>query len=212
MQATHDTFDPMQLMRADQTKLINGLVVPRPIAWVSTIGAAGVNLAPFSYFNIVAVDPMTVMFSCSIPLADRAGTTKDTLQNIEEVPEFVLHLVDKILADAMNVTSAEFPRGQDEFAAAGLTALPSQRVRPPRIVEASVQMECRVSNAIKLGRVPYTMVLGEVVALHTRKGLVNDRFHVDQEAHRPIARLGGASQYATTQDRFVISGSNIKTN
>lgn len=205
-----DCFYPAELARIDQTKLMNGVVVPRPIAWVSTTGPAGVNLAPFSYFNVVAVEPPIIMFSVSIPFGDRAGTVKDTLQNLEEVPEFVVHLVDQELADRMNTTSAEHPRGTNEFEAAGLTEIPSQKIRPPRIAEAGVHLECRLFDKIALGTIPYNMVLGEVVAIHTRAGIVNDRHHVDQDLHRPIGRLGGASQYATTKDRFTIDSSHIK--
>lgn len=207
---TFDSFTLGDMARGDQSKLLNGLVVPRPIAWVSTIGSAGVNLAPFSYFNVVAVEPAMVMFSVSVPVGARAGSVKDTLQNIAEVPEFVLHLVDQDLAGKMNETSAELPSDEDEFVAAGLTPIPSVKVRPPRIKEAGAQLECRVVDTLLLGSVPYTMVLGEVVELHTRVGLVNDRFHVDQDRHRPVGRLGGASQYATTADRFTIQGSHIK--
>lgn len=205
-----DSFYPAELARIDQTKLMNGVVVPRPIAWVSTLGSAGVNLAPFSYFNIVAVEPPIVMFSVSIPSGERAGTVKDTLQNLGEVPEFVVHLVDHQLAGQMNTTSAEHPRGLSEFEAAGLTGIPSEKVRPPRIAEAGVHLECRLVDRIALGRIPYNMVLGEVVAIHTRQGIVNDRHHVDQDRHAPIGRLGGTSQYATTRDRFTISRSSAK--
>ena len=205
-----DSFHPSELARIDQTKLMNGIVVPRPIAWVSTIGSHGVNLAPFSYFNIVSVEPPMIMFSVSIPFGDRAGTVKDTLQNIEEVPEFVVHLVDEKLVTQMNETSAEHPRGADEFQIAGLTAIPSEKVRPPRIAEAGAHLECKLVEKITLGKIPYNMILGEVVAIHTRKGIVDDRHRVDQDLHRPIARLGGGSQYATTKDRFVLDGSHIR--
>lgn len=209
-QSDFDYFDPADLVRLDQSKLMNGIVVPRPIAWVSTIGAAGVNLAPFSYFNIVGIEPPVIMFSVSIPVGDRAGTVKDTLQNLREVPEFVVHLVDRELADAMNTTSAELAPGVDEFEAARLTQIPSVKVRPPRIAEAGAHLECKLIEMIEIGHVPYTMVLGEVVTICTRKGIVDDRHRVDQDKHRPIARLGGASQYATSNDRFVIGDSHIK--
>ncbi len=197
-----DTFHPAELPRADQSKLMNGTVVPRPIAWVTTIGSAGVNLAPFSYFNVVSVDPCIVMFSVSVPMGARTGTMKDTLQNLDEVPEFVLHLVDRDLGDRMVTSGEELPRGENEMETAGLTAIGSTAVRPPRIAEAGIQMECRVSQMIEIGQVPYRMVLGEVVALHARKGIVNDRHHVDQDLHAPIARLGGLSLYSGTGDRF----------
>ena len=205
-----DTFHPNTLERLEQTKLINGIVVPRPIAWVSTIGSAGANLAPYSYFNMLSVEPPVLMFSVSIPFSARAGSVKDTLQNLEEVPEFVVHLVDYDLVEQMNESSAEHPRGESEFKLAGLTELPSTMVRPPRIAEANVHMECTLQDIIDIGKVPYRVVLGEVVAVHTRKGIVNDRYHVNQDIHRPIGRLGGASQYATTKDRFELKNSHIK--
>ncbi|PHP66772.1 hypothetical protein CSC94_11735 [Zhengella mangrovi] len=206
-----DSFYPEALDRTIQSKLMNGIVVPRPIAWVSTTGSAGLNLAPFSYFNVVAVEPPVVMFSISIPVADRTGTVKDTLQNLREVPEFVLHLVDQELALQMNETSAEHGRGTNEFEAAGLTPIPSSRVRPPRIGEAGLHLECALMEILEIGKVPYHMVLGEVIAIHARKSIVDERYRVDQDLHRPIGRLGGASQYATTKDRFTIMGSHIKT-
>lgn len=201
---SHDTFDPTALPRLDQSKLMNGLVVPRPIAWVSTTGSAGVNLAPFSYFNAVAVQPCMVMFSVSVPVGARQGSVKDTLQNLDEVPEFVVHLVDRALANRMNATSAELPRGRNEFEVAGLTAIASVKVRPPRIAEANIHMECRVHDIIKLGEVPYRMVIGEVLLLHARAGIVNTRHHVEQEIHTPIARLGGPDMYCTSTDRFTL--------
>ncbi len=199
-----DLFYPDELSRQDQSKLMNGTVVPRPIAWVSTVGSAGVNLAPFSYFNVVSVQPCIVMFSVATPLGPRTGSVKDTLQNLEEVPEFVLHLVDRSLAEQMNLTSGELPRGTNEFEVAKLTEVPSQVVKPPRIKEAGVHMECKVHDIISLGEVPYKMVLGHVVAIHTRESLVNERYHVDPEKHRPIARLGGPSLYTEPTDTFGI--------
>lgn len=206
-----DLFDTADLARPEQSKLINGILVPRPIAWVSTIGPEGPNLAPFSYFTAVSVDPMIVMFSVSIPFGDRSGTVKDTLQNIDDTPEFVVHLVDRHLAEHMNATSAELPRGTNEFDVAGLTQLPSTKVRPPRIAEAGVHLECTLFDSQQIGNIPYRMIFGEVVAIHSRNGIINDRLHVDQEQHRPIGRLGGASQYTTPNDRFVIQGSHIKS-
>lgn len=206
-----DRIDTADLARPDQSKLLNGILVPRPIAWVSTIGAKGVNLAPFSYFTAVSVQPMIVMFSVSVPFGDRAGTTKDTLQNIDEIPEFVVHLVDRDLAGQMNATSAELPRGTNEFDVAGLTQLPSTKIRPPRIAEAGVHLECTLFDSQQIGDVPYRMIFGEVVAIHCSEGIVNDRFHVNQDLHRPIGRLGGASQYTTPNDRFTIQDSHIKS-
>lgn len=199
-----DSFRMSDLARSDQSKLMNGSVVPRPIAWVSTIGAAGVNLAPFSYFNVVAVEPCLVMFSVGVPVESRRGTVKDTIQNLAEVLEFVLHLVDAELAKAMNATSGEHPRGANELRLAGLTELASTAVRPPRIAEARIQMECRVQETLTLGQVPYHMFIGEVLVLHARSGTVNDRFHVDPELHAPVSRLGGGGLYSRPTDRFTL--------
>lgn len=201
----YDTFRMADLSREDQSKLINGSVVPRPIAWVSTTGTAGPNLAPFSYFNVVAVQPCLVMFSVGVPLGARAGTTKDTLQNLAEVPEFVLHLVDRDLAGQMNVSAAELPRGVSEFEAAGLTMVPSVYVRPPRIAEAKMHLECRVYKTVELGALPYQMVIGEVLALHARSGIINQHHHVDSTLHNPIARVAGPDPYTVTTERFDVS-------
>lgn len=199
-----DTFELSALAGSDQSKLMNGIVVPRPIAWVSTLGSEGVNLAPFSYFNAVAVDPCMVMFSISVPVGPRKGTVKDTLQNLREIPEFVVHLANRELAARMNATSAELPRGESEIALAGLSTLPSVAVRPPRIAQAPVHMECSVQQIIALGRVPYHMVIGEVLFMHVQEGIVNARHHVAPELHVPISRLGGVGLYSVPTDRFVL--------
>jgi flavin reductase (DIM6/NTAB) family NADH-FMN oxidoreductase RutF len=202
-----DTFYPAELPPASQSTLMNGLVVPRPIAWVSTIGSDGVNLAPFSYFNVVAVEPCIVMFSISVPIGPRAGTLKDTLQNLKGTPEFVLHLVDRELAEKMHLTSAELLQGENEFRHSGLTELASTIVRPPRIAEAGVHMECRVFDIISLGGVPFHMVLGEVLALHVRNGIISDRHNVNPSVHQPISRMGAPGLYSAPTDQFMIKHS-----
>lgn len=198
------TFELSALPGIEQSKLLNGIVVPRPIAWVSTLGAAGANLAPFSYFNAVAVDPCMIMFSISVPVGPRKGTLKDTLQNLREIPEFVVHLANRDLAEQLNTTSAELPRGESEFALAGLTTLASVAVRPPRIAQAPVHMECRVQQIIPLGKVPYHLVIGEILLMHVQEGIVNARHHVAPELHVPISRLGGAGLYSVPTDRFLL--------
>ncbi len=197
---SNQTFDLSKLNLVDQRKLINGMIVPRPIAFVSTVGSAGTNVAPFSFFNAVSIDPCMVMFSIGLPGASRQGTEKDTIQNLREIPEFVVHLVDEHVAQAMSDSSAEHARGFDEIAEHGLTAIPSVMVRPPRIAECSVQMECKVHSITPLGNVPYHMVIGEVLLIHCKEGVVNHRFHVDPKLHKPIARLGGAGLYLRSSD------------
>src|SRR5581483_7500544 len=125
-------LDPRALGERDTYKLLIGCVVPRPIAWVSTIDEQGVrNLAPFSFFNAIGSNPPAI--SVAISYADRADGRKDTLRNIIAVGEFVVNVVDEHLAQAMNITATNYPPEVDEFAAAGLTPAPSVLVRPPRV-------------------------------------------------------------------------------
>lgn len=174
-------------------RLLLSVVVPRPIAWVSTIGADGTaNLAPFSFFNAVSSRPPVVMVSA----ANRAESPKDTLRNAREVGEMVVHLVDEALAEAMNTTSTEWAYAVDEFAEAGLVAVAAEAVRPPRLVAAPVALECRVTDLIPIADSAYTMILGRVVQLHVRADLLRSNGLADASLMRPIARLGG-DEYAT---------------
>jgi flavin reductase (DIM6/NTAB) family NADH-FMN oxidoreductase RutF len=200
----HKEFDPSSLSRLEQSKLIAGAVIPRPIAFVTTTGSAGVNAAPFSYFNVACVDPPVLMFSISVPNAQRAGTEKDTLQNLREVPECVIHIVSHDIREAMNVCAAEHARGIDELAASGLAAVPSSTVRPPRIAQCPVAFECRVLQLIPVGSIPYHLVLAEVKRMHFREDIVNDRLHVDAQMLDPIARLAAAGAYSRITDAFVM--------
>jgi flavin reductase (DIM6/NTAB) family NADH-FMN oxidoreductase RutF len=192
------TFDPDAMSVADTYKLVTGSVVPRPIALVTTLGAAGPNAAPFSFFNAVAVDPPTLLFSVSA----RDGVEKDTLANIRALPEFVVHIVDAGLAEAMNICATAFPRGTDETVEAGFRTAPSRKVRPPRIIDCPVQLECRLVQHMPIGRIPYHLVIGEVVQFHYHAGLVNERFHVDAGRLGALGRLAGNGGYARTTDRF----------
>jgi flavin reductase (DIM6/NTAB) family NADH-FMN oxidoreductase RutF len=187
---------------ADRTiaRLLLSAVVPRPIAWVLTQGADGsCNLAPFSFFNAVASLPPTIMVS----VAERAGRPKDTLRNIGEVGEFVVHLVDERLAEAMNVTAAEVAYGVDEVALAGLATVPAALVRPPRLAAAAVALECRLLQALPIQETRYTMVLGRVVQFHVRQDLLTADELIDAERLRPIARLG-ADDYTTLGRGFTM--------
>jgi flavin reductase (DIM6/NTAB) family NADH-FMN oxidoreductase RutF len=200
----HKEFDPASLSRVEQSKLIAGAVVPRPIAFVTTTGSAGVNAAPFSYFSVACVDPPMLMFSISVPVEQRQGTVKDTLQNLREVPECVIHIVSHEIREAMNFCAAEHSRGVDELAASGLTPVASRAVRPPRIAECPVAFECAVQQVIPVGRIPYHLVLAEVVRMHFREDIVNQRLHVDAGTMDPIARLAAAGAYARVTDSFVM--------
>lgn len=191
-------FDAAALDAQTQYKLLIGSVTPRPIALVTTLGSKGPNAAPFSFFNGVGSDPAMIMFS----VGDTSGHAKDTVTNIREIPEFVVHIVSDAIREKMNVCAIEYPLGVDEIKEAGFTALPSRKVRPPRIAESPIAFECRLLQMIELGRVPYHMVIGEVVYFHYHEGIVNERFHVDVGRVNPIGRLAGRGGYTRITDRF----------
>ncbi len=191
-------LDAAKISWQDQYKLMVGTVTPRPIALVTTLGPDGPNAAPFSFFNAVGSDPAMLMFS----VGDRGGKDKDTVRNIRETPEFVVHIVSDAIKDQMNVCAVDYPYGVDELARAGFTAVPSRKVRVPRIAEAPVAMECRLMQIVELGRKPYHVVFGEVVYFHYQDGIVNERFHVDAGAINPIGRLAGKGGYCRITDRF----------
>ena len=181
-------------------RVLTGVVVPRPIAFVSTVSADGVaNLAPFSFFNAVAPDPPTVVFSSS----RHAGRKdKDTLTNVEATGEFVVNVVVDDIAEAMNRTAAEYPAEANEFAIAGLTEAPSSIVKPPRVAESPVNMECRLNRVIDIGEGDHQhgLVIGEVVLLHIRDDLI-DGHRINHQRLKPTGRLAG-SMYCHTADTF----------
>lgn len=182
-------LDPRTTAPEAVYKLLIGCVVPRPIAWVSTVGADGVNnLAPFSFFMGVCQDPPTIAFSS----APRGAGRKDTVRNVQHTGDFVVNVVDDPLAEQMNLTSGEYPPEVDEFALAGLTAAPSVAVRAPRVGEAPISLECRVAQVIPVGRGPHSLVLGEVVHFHVRDDLYDRATgRVDMRRLRPVGRLAG---------------------
>lgn len=192
------TFE--DLAPLDRYKLLSATIVPRPIAWVSTVSADGaVNAAPFSFFNVFGEDPPVVGFSVN---DRRPGDRKDTGINIRATGDFVVNLVTEELAQAMNVTAAEFRPEVDEFAEAGLTPVPSLRVRAPRIGESPVSFECRLMQTVELG--PHrSLVLGEILVMHIADVRIRDaaRFHVDTAGLHMLGRMQGNS-YARTGDAF----------
>jgi len=182
----------------------NALVMPRPIAWVSTLDAQGVaNLAPYSYFNAVASEPPYVMFA---PNAAAPGTAKDTWRNLEAVPEFVVNLVSEADGQTMNATSKPYPPGVDEFTACGIERLPSRLVRPPRVAQARAALECRVYQVVHLppagGRENH-VVIGEVVGIHIADEMITADGRVDERLLQPLARLGYMN-YGTLGDVFAM--------
>lgn len=178
-----------------------GVVTPRPIAWVTTIDAQGrVNLAPFSFFNAFGANPPVVVFS---PTNRRDGSKKDTLLNLEDVPEFVLNAAVEDLAGAMNATSRELPRGESEAEYAHVSLAPAAKVRPPRVAESPVHLECRVRQIIPVGEGPIAanLVIGEVLLIHIDEAVLDPSGRVDPRKLRTIARLGG-NHYCRSTDLF----------
>jgi len=195
-------IDPSLLSKADNYKLLSNLVVPRPIAWVSTVNSDGlVNLAPFSFFNAVCADPVYVVVSVG---RRDSGAPKDTAVNIERCGEFVVNLVTEELLEAMNISAADFSPDQSELSAAGLLATPSVCVKPPRLLRAQASLECRLFQALPLGA--NTLFIGEVLMFHVADDLLGPRLHIDHFA--PIGRLGSPSVYCRTTDRIELARVN----
>ena len=181
-------------------RVLTGVVVPRPIAFVSSISADGlVNLAPYSFFNAVAYDPPTIIFSSSRNAGDKQ---KDTLTNIEATGEFVVNVVVDDIAEAMNRTAAEYPAEVSEFEIAGLTPVPSDMVRPPRVAESPVNMECRLNQVVSIGDGSHGhgLVIGEIVMMHLRDDII-DGHRINHQRLKPTGRLAG-NMYCHTSEIF----------
>lgn len=181
----------------------NAIVVPRPIGWISTVDAEGnVNLAPFSFFNGVAYVPPQVMFATTAPHVQ--GGYKDSMRNALETGEFVVNLATWELREALNLTSTPAPPGVDELELAGLTAIASHLVMPPRVAESPVHLECTVTTHVELPTPdpddPNTVVFGEVVGVHIADDLLVDGL-VDVRKLQPIGRLG-YREYVHVTDSF----------
>ena len=181
-------LDPQTLDPTSVYKLLISSVVPRPIAWVSSVDADGVrNLAPFSYFMAITDTPPTIAFSCSA----RGAGKKDTLRNVEATGEFVVNITDDDCADAMNLSSGDYPPDVDEFAVTKLTALPSAVVKAPRVSEAPINMECKLVRILPVGR-KANLVLGEIVQWHVRDDVYDAATgRLDMHRLRPVGRLCG---------------------
>ena len=188
-------------------KLLTGIVVPRPVALVSTMDRDGVaNLAPFSAFSQAGANPPAVIFCPALRVLAEAAAEprrdlrKDTLRNIEETGEFVVNAVSEAIAAAANAASAEVPLEVDEFQLAGLTQLASEAVRPPRVAESPAQMECKLLQVIYVSRAPGAgvIVLGEVVRFHVRADLF-ENFRIDAASLDAVGRMAG-NTWVRTRD------------
>ena len=195
-------LNPDELQQRERYKILIGTILPRPIAWVSTVDAAGqLNLAPFSYFTIASTTPMTLLFCPQLPLGTQAK--KDTLRNIEEVPEFVVNLTNSDTVEAMNLSATVLPPGRSEFEWAGVTPAASAHIRVPRVAEAPVAFECTLQRIVTVSDQPGggSVVFGEVRCIHLRDDLYSDGGKIDLNRLKPIGRLAG-SAYARVTDTF----------
>jgi flavin reductase (DIM6/NTAB) family NADH-FMN oxidoreductase RutF len=178
-------IDPAELTPGAMYRFMISAIVPRPIAFVSTIGATGItNVAPFSYYVPLASKPPLI----GISINHRAGEPKDTLRNLRETGDFVVNVVDEALLLRMVRTSGEWASQVSEFALTGLTAAPAERVRAPRVAESHVHLECRLYQEVPLGDT--TFVIGEIVLAHAADEMMADGL-VDARKLHPVGRLGG---------------------
>ncbi len=196
-------LDFSQLAPRDAYQWMISTILPRPIAWVSTISADGkTNLAPFSFFQGVCANPPTLMF---VPVNNRQGQKKDTVRNIEAVPEFVVNLVPRALAEQMNACSALLPYGESEFEKFGIAAAKSELVRPPRVAAAPVAYECRLLRVVNIGEGPLAahVIFGSILVAHVRDDVLGPNGKPDVAKLDLVGRLGGEA-YSTTRDTFSI--------
>lgn len=199
-------FDMATLPPQDRYKIMTATIVPRPIAWITTLSRDGVvNAAPFSFFNMMGNDPPTV----AIGIMPKAGLLKDTAANILETGEFVVNLVAEADASAMNLTCIDAPPEVDELDLAGLEAVASRFVAPPRIGTARVAFECQVLTSLVTGPLQ-TIVIGRVLCAHVEDRFVQDaeRCHIDTVALELVARMHGGSAYLRTSDLFHLERPN----
>ena len=196
-------FNPETLNNQDRYKIITGSIVPRPIAWVSSMDGAGrLNLAPFSYFTAVCTNPMTLIFCPG--WSGLRGRMKDTLYNVRETGEFVINIVDETTKEAMNLSATEFEAGISEFEWASVTPAHSQIVTVPRVAEAPVAFECKLQQIVSVHEGPGggAAVFGEVVSIYVREDVVENG-RILPEKLQPIGRLAGGT-YAHINDFFVM--------
>ncbi len=191
-------FDLEAVETQDTYKLLSGLVVPRPIGWIGTRRDNGThNLAPFSFFNVVSVNPPTVLFSGG----RHPDRPKDSVMFAEKTGEFTVNIVSESVAAAMNVTSGTFTADDDEFAIAGLTAAMGAKVNAPLVAESPANLECKVVDILNLGSEGQTrVVIGEVLAIHISEEVL-DGTRVDNDALQAVGRMAG-NTYINTRDRF----------
>ncbi|WP_395047631.1 flavin reductase family protein [Flavobacterium sp.] len=196
-------FDPQNLEQSAIYKLLTGAVIPRPIGWISSISEDGIlNLAPFSFFNAVGDDPPHVMFST----VRGNDTNKDTLNNVLATKQFVVNMVTEDLVEQMNTTSQPIPSNQSEFDLANLTPIASTKVKPPRVKESPITMECELVHHYTLENHKTggaTIIIGRIVMFHVDESVLLDNYKINLETYKPVARLAG-SNYSKLGEIFSI--------
>ncbi|MDW8330184.1 MAG: flavin reductase family protein, partial [Cyclobacteriaceae bacterium] len=185
-------INPKEITVAQMHAFLLGAVSPRPIAFVSTVDKEGrVNLSPFSFFNVFSANPPILVFSPA--RKGRDNTVKDTYLNVLEVPEAVVNIISYPMVHQASLASAEYPRGINEFEKAGFTAIPSDKVKPPRVAESPVSMECRVNQVIELGSEggAGNLVICEVLLMHIKDDVLDAEGKIDPRKLDAVARMGG---------------------
>jgi flavin reductase (DIM6/NTAB) family NADH-FMN oxidoreductase RutF len=206
------TLDTDQLSVQEIQQYLQYAIAPRPICFASTIDLEGnVNLSPFSFFNLFSMNPPICIFSPSRRVRD--NTTKHTLENIKLVPECVINIVNYDMVQQMSLASCDYPKGTNEFIKAGFTELASELVRPPRVAEAPIQLECIVQEVIALGAEAGAgnLVLARIKKIHIKEEVLDNNKHIDQAKIDLVARLGG-DWYAriTEENLFKVEKPNTK--
>ena len=186
-----------RLNAKEKYQLLTSCIVPRPIAWVTTVSQKGIyNAAPFSYFTGVSIEPPFILFA----VERRHGNKKDTVVNIEQTKEFVVNVVTSSNVQQMNLTSKDFHEDEDEFEMASLKPIPSKVVKPPSIKESPVHLECKLDQIIEIGSSPHSLVIGEVVVVTVDDELVIDG-RIQMDRLKAVGRMGG-KWYTKTDQRF----------
>lgn len=191
---------------------LNHAVAPRPICLASTVDSEGnVNLSPFSFFNLFSVNPPVCVFSPSRRVRD--NTTKHTLENLQQVPECVINIVNYDMVQQVSLSSVEYPTGVNEFIKAGLTELPSEQVKPPRVAESPIQLECVVKEIISLGDTPGAgnLVIAEIRVIHISEGILDEDGAIDQFKTDQVGRLGGDWYCRVTADNLFKVAKPVRT-
>jgi flavin reductase (DIM6/NTAB) family NADH-FMN oxidoreductase RutF len=186
------TIDPLSVSVPERQNYLQSAIAPRPVCFASTVDNEGnVNLSPFSFFNLFSIAPPVVVFSPS--RRARNNTTKHTLENVLIVPEVVVNIVDYNMVQQVSLSSCDYPKGVNEFAKAGFTELSSVAVRPPRVAESLIQLECKVTNIVPLGDTggAGNLVICEVLVMHIDDKILDERRQIDPFKLQHVARLGG---------------------